>query len=151
TRRELYICIPCSARIRERGHITVYVGNHEKTRHVIPLSNLNQPLFQELLSHVEEEYGHEMGIHLPSVISNAKQALKSGQRVPKGHITVYVGEAEKKRYTVPIWYLSHPSFQELLKFVEEEFGFIHPMGGLTIPCKEDTFINLTHKLSSMRA
>lgn len=85
-----------------------------------------------------------MGIRLPS--------LKSQQRVPKGHITVYVGDdEEKKRYTVPISYLSHPSFLELLKFVEEEFGFNHPMGGLTIPCKEDTFLDLTHQLSSTRA
>ncbi|KAF2563422.1 hypothetical protein F2Q70_00014461 [Brassica cretica] len=29
---------------------------------------------------------------------------------------------------------------------EEEFGFDHPMGGLTIPCPDDTFINVTSQL-----
>lgn len=95
-----------------------------------------------------------MAISLLNAISNPKQVLKLKplskiqQRVPKGHVKVYAGDAEKKRYMVPISYLSHPSFQELLKFAEEEFGFSHPMGGLTIPCKEDVFIDvITHRLS----
>ncbi|KAG9135031.1 hypothetical protein Leryth_011538 [Lithospermum erythrorhizon] len=29
------------------------------------------------------------------------------------------------------------SFRELLSQAEEEFGFDHPTGGLTIPCRED--------------
>ncbi|GKF42286.1 hypothetical protein Tco_0125628, partial [Tanacetum coccineum] len=28
----------------------------------------------------------------------------------------------------------------LLNLSEEEFGYAHPMGGLTFPCKEETFI-----------
>ncbi|KAL0761833.1 hypothetical protein Bca101_077983 [Brassica carinata] len=28
----------------------------------------------------------------------------------------------------------------------EKFGYDHPMGGLTIPCPEDTFINVTSQL-----
>ncbi|CAN8243983.1 unnamed protein product [Cochlearia groenlandica] len=66
--------------------------------------------------------------------------------VPKGFLAVYVGESQKKRYLVPISYLSQPSFQALLRKSEEEFGFDHPMGGLTIPCHEDTFINVTSRL-----
>jgi len=27
--------------------------------------------------------------------------------------------------------------------VEEEFGYDHPMGGLTIPCTEDVFLHIT--------
>ncbi|WZY75090.1 hypothetical protein YC2023_021474 [Brassica napus] len=65
---------------------------------------------------------------------------------PKGFLAVYVGESQKKRYVVPISYLSQPSFQALLSKSEEEFGFNHPMGGLTIPCPEDTFINVTSRL-----
>lgn len=60
-----------------------------------------------------------MGIRLPSVIlSNAKQVLKLQNNaknqcgVPKGHVAVYVGELEKKRFVVPISYLSHPPFVE---------------------------------------
>nr|VDD33419.1 unnamed protein product [Brassica oleracea] len=52
----------------------------------------------------------------------------------------------KKRYLVPISYLNQHSFQALLGKSEEEFGFDHPMGGLTIPCPEDTFINATSQL-----
>lgn len=97
-------------------------------------------------------------IRLPSTIQNLKQVLKlqslnpvrhhHHSDVPKGHIAVYiVGEIEeKKRFVVPISYLNHPSFRELLKRAEEEFGFDHPMGGLTIPCREDTFVHLTAQL-----
>uniref|UniRef100_M1DGB3 Auxin-induced SAUR n=1 Tax=Solanum tuberosum TaxID=4113 RepID=M1DGB3_SOLTU len=63
--------------------------------------------------------------------------------VPKGHFVVYVGETQKKRFVVPISFLSEPLFQNLLSQVEEEFGFNHPMGGVTIPCSEDFFIDLT--------
>ncbi|XP_054787300.1 auxin-responsive protein SAUR21-like isoform X2 [Prosopis cineraria] len=94
-----------------------------------------------------------MGIRLPSMVLGAKQILKSQHlhsrnqsNVPKGHIAVYVGEFQKKRFVVPISYLNHPSFLDLLNRAEEEFGFNHPMGGLTIPCKEDAFINLTSQL-----
>ena len=51
--------------------------------------------------------------------------------IPKGHVVaVYVGETYKKRYVIPISYLNHPLFQNVLHVVEEEFGFDHPMGGL---------------------
>ncbi|XP_012442062.1 auxin-responsive protein SAUR22 [Gossypium raimondii] len=96
-----------------------------------------------------------MGVRLPSMISSAKQILKlqSGitrdkPDVPKGHIAVYVGETQRKRFVVPITVLNHPSFNDLLKRAEEEFGFNHPMGGLTIPCREDAFLNLTSRLQA---
>ncbi|GAA0171074.1 hypothetical protein LIER_25194 [Lithospermum erythrorhizon] len=96
-------------------------------------------------------------INLPSMlIANAKhicrfQSVLTRNRqttssVPKGHFPVYVGEAEKTRFIVPISYLSHPMFQELLGRAEEEFGFDHPMGALTIPCKKDAFLKLTCRL-----
>ncbi|XP_018841426.1 auxin-responsive protein SAUR23-like [Juglans regia] len=94
-----------------------------------------------------------MGMRLPSMLSNAKQLLKlhsmqtrNQSGVPKGHIAVYVGEIQRKRFVIPISYLNHPSFQDLLSRAEEELGFNHPMGGLTIPCKEDAFIDLTSQL-----
>ncbi|XP_060168543.1 auxin-induced protein 15A-like [Lycium barbarum] len=97
-----------------------------------------------------------MGIRLPSIISNVKQfqklhsVIKRNQisDVPKGHFAVYVGETEKKRYVIPIACLNHPSFQDLLQKAEEEFGFQHPMGGLTIPCNEDAFFHVTSGLNA---
>ncbi|CAN7121547.1 unnamed protein product [Brassica rapa subsp. narinosa] len=77
-----------------------------------------------------------------SVAATSKKTVSA----PKGFLAVYVGEDQKKRYVVPISYLSQPSFQALLSKSEEEFGFNHPMGGLTIPCPEDTFINVTSRL-----
>lgn len=85
-----------------------------------------------------------MAIRFPGIVY-AKQILTrlstNQVNVPKGHIAVYVGEGDKKRFVIPVTLLNKPSFQELLRKAEEEFGFHHPMGGLTIPCREDIFIN----------
>ncbi|KAF4347899.1 hypothetical protein G4B88_011258 [Cannabis sativa] len=76
-------------------------------------------------------------------LSGLKEATLKSSSIPKGYIAIYVGEDEKKRYVVPLSYLNEPAFQELLNMAEEEFGYDHPMGGLTIPCREDIFIDLT--------
>ncbi|KAI8554160.1 hypothetical protein RHMOL_Rhmol05G0077000 [Rhododendron molle] len=100
-----------------------------------------------------------MAIHMPW-ITHAKQVLRrsslaaankaasssSSTDVPKGHFAVYVGESEKKRFVIPVSYLNNPSFQDLLGQVEEEYGFHHSMGGLTIPCSEDIFVDLAARL-----
>ncbi|KAL8543140.1 hypothetical protein ACS0TY_003871 [Phlomoides rotata] len=72
---------------------------------------------------------------------------RKSAEVPKGHCAVYVGENEKKRFVIPVSYLSNPSFQELLFQAEEEFGFNHPMGGLTIPCCQNLFIDLISEMN----
>ncbi|KAF5443838.1 hypothetical protein F2P56_036364 [Juglans regia] len=100
-----------------------------------------------------------MAIRFPSILhakhilrrSNSfiKQAASTSLDVPKGHFAVYVGESEKKRFLVPVSFLNQPSFQELLNKAEEEFGFNHPMGGLTIPCSEDIFVDLTCRLREL--
>ncbi|PRQ18838.1 putative small auxin-up RNA [Rosa chinensis] len=93
-----------------------------------------------------------MGFRLPG-ISNTKRSLTPFQTVsktsdiPKGYFVVYVGENQKKRFVVPILYLNQPLFQDLLSQAKEEFGYHHPMGGITIPCSEDTFLDLTSHLS----
>ncbi|CAN1785259.1 Indole-3-acetic acid-induced protein ARG7 [Linum perenne] len=81
---------------------------------------------------------------------SSKSSSSRFQDVPKGFLAVYVGEKQKKqkkRFVVPLFYLSQPLFQDLLSMAEEEFGFDHPMGGLTIPCSEETFISATSSLS----
>ncbi|XP_050227841.1 auxin-responsive protein SAUR50-like [Mercurialis annua] len=60
--------------------------------------------------------------------------------VPKGHFAVYVGE-NRSRYIVPLSWLDHPEFQNLLQRAEEEYGFKHDMG-ITIPCEEVVFRSL---------
>ncbi|KAK9112977.1 hypothetical protein Scep_020496 [Stephania cephalantha] len=148
-----------------KGQIAVYVGESQR-RFVVPISCLNNPLFQDLLNQAEEEFGfdHPMGgltipcgeeaflnltlmaIRLSGMFQNKKalrsSVLNSHSMVPKGHIAVYIGETQR-RFVVPISYLNNPLFQDLLNQAEEEFGFDHPMGGLTIPCDEEAFLNLT--------
>ncbi|KAK9112982.1 hypothetical protein Scep_020501 [Stephania cephalantha] len=151
-----------------KGHIAVYVGETQR-RFVVPISYLNNPLFQDLLNQAEEEFGfdHPMGgLTIPcdeeaflnltlyhgyssTRNSSRKRIFQSSaaSSVRKGHLAVYVGETQKKRFIVPVSYLRHPSFQDLLSQAEEEFGFDHPMGGLTIPCDEEAFLDLTCSLN----
>ncbi|KAL7147780.1 hypothetical protein ABFS83_06G130500 [Erythranthe nasuta] len=86
-----------------------------------------------------------MAIH--KILRRSLSAEKRSTEVPKGHLAVYVGESEKKRFIIPLTYLNDPLFQELLCQAEDEFEFHHPMGGLTIPCSEESFIDLTTYLS----
>ncbi|KAJ0076711.1 hypothetical protein Patl1_36585 [Pistacia atlantica] len=98
-----------------------------------------------------------MGIRIPGFIlanqvlhqsvQTAKKGVLTSLDVPEGFFAVYVGETQKKRFVVPVSYLNQPLFQDLLNKAEEEFGFNHPMGGLTIPCGEDTFIDVTSRLN----
>jgi len=85
-----------------------------------------------------------MGFRLPGMLR--KTLSSKGAEVPKGYLAVYVGE-EMKRFVIPISYLNQPSFQDLLNQAEEQFEYDHPMGGLTIPCREDMFLDITSRLS----
>ncbi|XP_054778076.1 auxin-induced protein 6B-like [Prosopis cineraria] len=122
-----------------KGYLAVHVEEKTK-RFVIPLSYLDQPSFQELLSRAEEEFGfnHPMGgltipctadiqhhrsnITWTSLWCSLPAYTRYGD-VPKGCVAVHVGENQKKRFVIPISYLNHPSFQELLSQAEEDFGF----------------------------
>ncbi|KAK2448775.1 auxin-induced protein 15A [Trifolium repens] len=84
-----------------------------------------------------------MGFRLPSIIRSKETSSKG---VPKGYLAVYVGE-EMKRFVIPVSYLNQISFQDLLSQSEEQFGFDHPMGGITIPCGEDVFLEITSRLN----
>ena len=79
--------------------------------------------------------------------SGIKEATLKSSTIPKGFFAVYVGEDQKKRYVVPLSYLNEPAFQDLLSMAEEEFGYEHSMGGLTIPCTEHIFIDITSQLN----
>ncbi|MBA0822388.1 hypothetical protein Goarm_019193, partial [Gossypium armourianum] len=54
-----------------------------------------------------------MGFRSPRIV-NAKPSLKRSLSssettvIPKGHFAVYVGEAENKRFVVPLSFLKHP-------------------------------------------
>ncbi|KAL1180479.1 hypothetical protein V6Z11_A03G233700 [Gossypium hirsutum] len=65
-----------------------------------------------------------MAIRLPRIVNSKK--------VPK--------------FLIPVWFLNHPSFQDLLGMSQEEFGYSHPTRGLTIPCNENTFLKVTSRM-----
>ena len=99
-----------------------------------------------------------MGFRLPGVVSakqllrrsssNGSQVASTVADIPKGYLAVYVGvESKMKRFVIPVSYLNQPPFQQLLSQAEEEFGFDHPMGGLTIPSIEEAFIDLVSHLN----
>ncbi|KAL7606209.1 auxin-responsive protein SAUR23 [Lactuca sativa] len=100
-----------------------------------------------------------MAIRMPRIIQAKKvlgRSLSNGSRpssstyiIPKGHFVVYVGDQEKRRFVVPLSLLNQPSFQDLLHQSEEEFGYDHPMGGLTIPCREEVFVDVACRLCSL--
>ncbi|KAE8669962.1 Auxin-induced protein X10A [Hibiscus syriacus] len=81
-----------------------------------------------------------MSIRLPRIAH-----IASSKKVPKGYFAVYVGE-NQKRFVIPVSFLNQPSFQDLLG-MSEEFGYSHPTGGLTIPCNEDLFVDVTSQLN----
>ncbi|KAK9064442.1 hypothetical protein SSX86_015824 [Deinandra increscens subsp. villosa] len=93
-----------------------------------------------------------MGIcRMHLLVSNLKQMIKVNNKhqrpdVPKGHLAVYVGDIQKKRFVVPLSYLDQPLFQDLLRRSEEEYDFSYPTGGLTIPCHEEAFVKVTASL-----
>ena len=90
-----------------------------------------------------------MGFRLPGIRKASfavNQASSKAVDVPKGYLAVYVGE-KMKRFVIPISYLRQTSFQDLLIQAEEQFGYDHPMCGLTIPCGEETFLDITSRLS----
>ncbi|PHU04299.1 Auxin-responsive protein SAUR15 [Capsicum chinense] len=71
--------------------------------------------------------------------------------VPKGHLAVYVGQkdGDYKRVLVPVIYINHPLFSELLREAEEEYGFNHP-GGITIPCRISEFERVQTRIQQGR-
>ena len=92
-----------------------------------------------------------MGVrrHHPQRHLMAKSDVVVVHEVPKGHLAVYVGDVRNmSRFVIPIAYLKHPLFQDLLRRAEDEFGFDHPMGGLTLPCGQEDFFSLISQLST---
>ena len=63
------------------------------------------------------------------------------RKVPKGYIGLYVGE-EKKRYEIPVKYLSLPAFQELI--VQSQADELEPkkQGPIMLACRTEEFDQL---------
>ncbi|MBA0817310.1 hypothetical protein Gohar_022311 [Gossypium harknessii] len=156
-----------SSRKVPKGYFAVYVGENQK-RFVIPVSFLNQSLFQDLLGMSQEEFGYSHPTGGLTIPCNEDTFLEHGidnnqykmqpvgvpmrtrcsisKKVPKGYFAVYVGE-NQKRFVILVSFLNQPLFQDLLDMSQEVFGYSHPTRGLTIPCKENIFLDVTSRLN----
>ncbi|MCO5585772.1 hypothetical protein L7F22_039708 [Adiantum nelumboides] len=79
----------------------------------------SSPSLQNMKKASSSSFHGELDIPNESRRSSCRRG--KGKRAPNGHVAVYV-EGGKERHVVPIGYLSHPQFQELLKRAESEFG-----------------------------
>ncbi|KAL8495606.1 hypothetical protein ACS0TY_019651 [Phlomoides rotata] len=77
--------------------------------------------------------------------------LEQSGPIPKGHMAVYVGlrDGDFQRILVPVMYMNHPLFGDLLKESEKEFGFNHP-GGITIPCRISEFERVQTRIKAVQ-
>lgn len=77
--------------------------------------------------------------------------LEKPVQVPKGHIAVYVGQqdGDSQRMLVPVVFINHPFFVDLLKESEKEYGFDHP-GGITIPCRISEFERVQTRIKAVQ-
>nr|GMD51663.1 auxin-responsive protein SAUR32-like [Ipomoea batatas]GMD55075.1 auxin-responsive protein SAUR32-like [Ipomoea batatas] len=64
--------------------------------------------------------------------------MKGG--VAKGSVAIMVGGKgeEQQRFVIPVIYINHPLFLQLLKEAEEVYGF-HHRGPINIPCHAEEF------------
>ncbi|QHN99444.1 auxin-induced protein 15A-like [Arachis hypogaea] len=133
----LYICSWLQTFSSSTSH------SHPKSQETQILASYLQVICKTSLSSTHKK----MGFRLSGIVRKASFTSSSkAMEVPKGYLAVYVGE-KMKRFVIPLSYLNQPSFQDLLSEAEEEFGYDHPMGGLTIPCEENMFLDITSCLS----
>ncbi|XP_039036989.1 auxin-responsive protein SAUR21-like [Hibiscus syriacus] len=141
-----------------KGYFAVYAGENQvcdtnTTNSVLCFTN--SKLSSNFHSLKEKHKGKATAIRLPSAAKNIlcrssltkNNVFSTSLDVPKGFFPVYVGESQKKRFLVPLSFLSQPLFQDLLSKAEEEFGFDHPMGGVTIPCHKDAYLDVISHLN----
>ncbi|KAK4363308.1 hypothetical protein RND71_018549 [Anisodus tanguticus] len=75
--------------------------------------------------------------------------LMDQNEIPKGHLAVYVGEKRDDvcRLLVPVMYLNHPLFVDLLREAEMVYGFNHS-GGIQIPCRISEFEHVQSRIAA---
>ncbi|XP_077234189.1 auxin-induced protein 15A-like [Tasmannia lanceolata] len=68
----------------------------------------------------------------------------SSATTPTGFVAVYVGD-ERRRFVVPMAFLSHPLFKMLLDKAQKEYGF-EQRKGLVVPCTVSTFQEIVNAM-----
>ncbi|CAN4089486.1 unnamed protein product [Withania somnifera] len=86
----------------------------------------------------EKHHHLNFHFHVPHINfpHHGKKELKN---IPKGCLAIMVGQdEEQQRFVIPLNYINHPLFLQLLKEAENEFGFDHK-GPINIPCHVEEF------------
>ncbi|OEL14226.1 hypothetical protein BAE44_0024757 [Dichanthelium oligosanthes] len=84
--------------------------------------------------------------------SSRSASGKEDAAVPAGHVAVCVDAGDgSRRFVVRVAHLGHPAFRELLRQAEEEYGFPAGPGPIALPCDEDHFLDVLHRVSSSSA
>ncbi|XP_060203964.1 auxin-responsive protein SAUR32-like [Lycium barbarum] len=77
--------------------------------------------------------------HVPHISFHHHNGKKELKNIPKGCLAVIVGQGEEQqRFVIPVNYINHPLFLQLLKEAEKEYGFDHK-GPINIPCHVEEF------------
>jgi SAUR family protein len=82
--------------------------------------------------------------------AGASSLVERPDAVPAGHVAVRVdgGDGPARRFVLRLAHLNHPAFRGLLRQAEEEYGFPAASGPITLPCDEDRFLDVLHRVSS---
>ncbi|XP_047327991.1 auxin-responsive protein SAUR32-like [Impatiens glandulifera] len=84
-----------------------------------------------LMAHLHLHHHHHAG--------GKKDTCGGAKDIPKGFMAIKVGQGEEQqRFIIPVMYVNHPLFMQLLKEAEEEYGF-DQKGPITIPCHVEEF------------
>ncbi|KAI3471253.1 hypothetical protein Pfo_027916 [Paulownia fortunei] len=82
---------------------------------------------------------HMPHIHFHHFGGSGRREMRS---IPKGCVAITVGQgAEQQRFIIPVIYVNHPLFTQLLKEAEEEYGFDQE-GPINIPCHVEEFCHV---------
>lgn len=91
-----------------------------------------------------EDHSHLSQSSIKGILHYLSQGVHYSKHlhVPKGFLAVCVGQGEEsQRFCIPVLYFNHPLFVQLLKKVEEEYGFDHH-GIIKIRCDVAEFQNV---------
>ncbi|CAI9774205.1 unnamed protein product [Fraxinus pennsylvanica] len=80
-----------------------------------------------------------LNFHLNMPLIHFHHHHQGKKDIPKGCVAITVGQGEEQqRFIVPVIYINHPLFTELLKVAENEYGF-DQKGPINIPCNVEEF------------
>ncbi|KAH9780302.1 auxin-responsive protein saur32-like [Citrus sinensis] len=87
-------------------------------------------------------YHHHLNfhLHLPHIHFHHHGKKEEMRNIPKGCLAILVGQEgeEQQKFVIPVIYINHPLFMQLLKEAEEEYGF-DQKGPITLPCHVEEF------------